>query len=351
MRQALNDELPNIPQQKTVKSVVAFEGVGVHSGEAISMVIYPADPGDGISFVRTDIQDRDNVVSALWNRVVDTHMCTAIANDAGVKVCTIEHIMAAFYACEIDNARVEISGAEVPIVDGSAAPFVRLIEEVGTQEQKAPRSLIEVLKPISVKIDANRYVSLRPASKFSATAMHEFSGYAELCPQTFTYDGKVSSFKDQIMRARTFGYMQEVEKLWSSGLAKGGSLDNAVVIDGSRVLNKEGFRYPNECVRHKLLDAVGDLYLAGAPIQGKYEGSQCGHALNNQLLHVLFADSSAWRLHTTDAASQYRTGYFFYHSAPSSQQQAVSTVAWALLNRKFTPLCPMETAFQQKIGI
>lgn len=317
MQPALNDELPNTHQQKTIKSVVSFEGVGVHSGDSINLSVYPAAVGSGITFVRTDIQTKDNVILARWDRVVNTHFCTCIGNDAGVEVRTIEHLMAALYACEIDNARIEVSGAEVPIVDGSAAPFVRLIEEVGVQEQSAPRALIEVLKPVKVKGDDGRYVLLQPAKHFSVTATHNFDGSADLRPQKYTYDGDVATFKEHVMRARTFGFMQDVEKLWSSGLAKGASLDNAVVIDGSRVLNKEGFRYPDECVRHKILDAVGDLYLAGAPILGHYEGLQCGHGLNNKLLRAFFADASAWRLHTFAAESAAHPAYFFSTSVAS----------------------------------
>ncbi|MEN8237295.1 MAG: UDP-3-O-acyl-N-acetylglucosamine deacetylase [Pseudomonadota bacterium] len=320
MQPPLNDVLPNKMPQKTIQSVVSLDGLGVHSGECINLSIYPAAAGSGITFVRTDVKDKNNVVPARWDRVVDTHFCTCIANEAGVHVRTIEHIMAALYACEIDNARLEVSGTEVPIVDGSSAPFVHLIEKVGVQEQSAPRRVIEVLKSVTVHGDAiggndRRYVTFHPANHFSAAATHEFDGCADLLPQNYIYEGNVATFKAQIMRARTFGFMQDVEKLWSSGLAKGASLDNAVVIDGSRVLNKEGFRYPNECVRHKILDAVGDLYLAGAPIQGRYEGLQCGHGLNNQLLRAFFADASAWRLHTFESDSE--AIHFFAANIPT----------------------------------
>ncbi len=323
MQPAINDELPSREMQKTIQSVVSFEGVGVHSGDCISLSIYPAGPGHGITFVRTDVQDKDNVVQAHWDRVVDTNFCTGIANDAGVSVRTIEHVMAALYACEIDNARIEVNGGEVPIVDGSSAPFVALIEEAGIQQQQASRAQIEILKTVTVKGDDGRYVSLHPAKHFSITATHEFGDKADLRAQKYSYDGDVTSFKENIMRARTFGFMQDVEKLWSSGLAKGGSLDNAVVIDGSRVLNKEGFRYPDECVRHKILDAAGDLYLAGAPILGRYEGLQCGHGLNNKLLRALFADSSAWSLQASDSESKVASAYFFARSVSPEALAAV----------------------------
>ncbi len=288
-------DLLTMPRQKTLGSVVHFEGIGMHSGGRVSMSLHPTTPGSGITFVRTDVTDRDNVIPALWDRVVDTMMCTTIGNDAGVRVRTIEHLMAAFYGCEIDNVRVELDSEEVPIVDGSAEPFVRLIDEAGTFEQNAPRPLLEVKRSVSVEVSPDKWVSLHPATCFTMECHYDFGDYAELRAQSLRYDGTPEMFREQIMRSRTFGFLKEAEKLWSSGLAKGGSLDNVVVIDGSRVINKEGFRYPNECARHKVLDAVGDLYLAGAPIRGFYSGHQPGHALNNKLLRALFADPAAFQ--------------------------------------------------------
>ncbi|MBL0941468.1 MAG: UDP-3-O-acyl-N-acetylglucosamine deacetylase [Alphaproteobacteria bacterium] len=282
-----------LERQKTIRRPVTCQGIGVHSGQQITMTLKPASIGTGIVFIRTDQSKLYDPIPARWDYVVDTMLCTKIGNNQGVTVSTIEHIMAALYACEIDNLTIELDGPEVPIMDGSAEPFVDLIEAAGISEQKALRGFIKVLKTITVK-RGKSMVSLSPAGTFSVSCQFSFNERAKLAAQFYEFDGSPASFKRDIIRARTFGFRQEVEHLWSLGLAKGGSLENAVVIDQDQILNPEGFRYPDECVRHKVLDALGDLYLAGAPIEGHFKGVQCGHHMQSMLLNALFADPLAW---------------------------------------------------------
>jgi UDP-3-O-[3-hydroxymyristoyl] N-acetylglucosamine deacetylase len=293
-------------QQRTLKSPIHCTGIGLHSGAKAGMTLHPANIDAGIVFVRTDILRRGGTperaeIPANWQTVADTRMCTMLANELGTRISTVEHLMAAVAGCELDNLRIEIDGPEVPVMDGSAAPFVFLIECAGTIEQDAPRRAIEVLKPISVG-DDKRFASLVPADGFSLSFQIDFDSQAirrQEC--SISFDPGV--FRTDIARARTFGFAHEIEQLRAAGLAKGGSLDNAVVVSGDRVLNDDGLRYADEFVRHKILDAVGDLSLAGAPLIGHYHGVRCGHHYNNKLLHQLFADPSAWRWATLDAAA------------------------------------------------
>ncbi|MGB0934963.1 MAG: UDP-3-O-acyl-N-acetylglucosamine deacetylase [Alphaproteobacteria bacterium] len=294
--QALNNNTPDC--QKTVAGPVEFLGVGLHSGVDITMTLTPAKAGTGIVFVRTDITDKNNEVACRWDNVTDTMLSTKITNDADVSVSTVEHVMAALFACEIDNVRIDINGPEVPILDGSSDQFISAIEKVGVQEQALPRTSIQILKEITVKLDEDCWITLSPSTSFRVDCDFHFRKFATLDSQHYSYDGSTESFRQHIARARTFGYLSEVEKLRSMGLAKGGSLENAVVIDGDKVLNEDGLRFDDECVRHKILDTVGDLYMAGAPIQGYVRGSQTGHGIHNKLLRALFADKSAWRYTT-----------------------------------------------------
>ncbi len=282
--------------QRSLKSSIACTGVGLHSGAKVTMTLHPADPGTGIRFVRTDIGGPAAVVPALWSQVGDTRMNTCLVNDHGVQVGTVEHLMSALAGACIDNCLIAIDGPEVPVMDGSAAPFLFLIECAGTVEQvDAPRRFIRVMKRVSVS-DGEKTATLVPSSGFSLRFEIDFQS-AAINRQEFSVLMSAGAFKSEIARARTFGFEQEVAMLRAAGLARGGSLDNAVVIDstGSRVLNDGGLRYGDEFVRHKILDAVGDLYLAGAPIMGHFHGVRSGHALNNRLLHALFSDVDAWR--------------------------------------------------------
>nr|MDP9196608.1 UDP-3-O-acyl-N-acetylglucosamine deacetylase [Pseudomonadota bacterium] len=254
-----------------------------------------------ITFVRTDQPAATAVVPALWDRVTETRLCTVIANEHGVSVSTVEHLMAALRGCGIDNAVVEIDGPEVPIMDGSSAPFVFLIECAGIVDQDAPRRTIRILKEVTVR-DGDKIATLSPAAEsiFSCEISFESKVIGRQIGLVHLGEGR---FRSDVSRARTFGFLHEVEYLRSIGLARGGSLDNAIVIDGDTILNEGQLRYPDEFVRHKILDSIGDLYLAGAPILGRFHAFRPGHALNSQLLRALFADRSAWTDDSADSAA------------------------------------------------
>ncbi|WP_217424122.1 UDP-3-O-acyl-N-acetylglucosamine deacetylase [Magnetospirillum sp. UT-4] len=281
-------------RQRTLKTAIACTGIGLHSGAKVTMVLHPADPDTGIRFKRTDIAGRGAIVPALWSNVGDTRMNTCLVNGDGVAVGTVEHLLSALAGSGVDNCLIEINGAEVPVMDGSAAPFLFLVECAGTVELSAPRRAIRVLKRVSVK-DGDKSATLIPGAGFSLTFEIDFASQA-IARQEFSVALTRGAFKSEISRARTFGFEQDVTMLRAAGLARGGSLDNAVVIDstGRKVLNDDGLRYGDEFVRHKILDAVGDLYLAGAPLIGRFHGIRSGHALNNLLLRTLFADQTAW---------------------------------------------------------
>jgi UDP-3-O-[3-hydroxymyristoyl] N-acetylglucosamine deacetylase len=280
-------------REKTLKTAIHCTGTGLHSGAKESMTLNPAPAGTGIVFRRTDVQGSGAEIPASWDHVIDTKLCTALGNEQGVRVSTVEHLMAALYGSEIDNAVIEISGTEVPIMDGSAQPFVFLIECAGVVEQDKPRRAIEILRRVSVE-DGKRSVSLTPASDFSVEFEFDFEN-GSLSSQDFYMPVDPAAFRMEVSRARTFGFAEDVDRLRAAGLARGGSLDNAVVIRNGRVLNKDGLRFHDEFVRHKVLDCVGDLYLAGAPIIGSVRCVRSGHRHNNMLLRALFAQRDAWR--------------------------------------------------------
>jgi UDP-3-O-[3-hydroxymyristoyl] N-acetylglucosamine deacetylase len=272
---------------------VQFVGTGLHSGRPVRMTLHPASADTGVWFRRTDIADRDKMIPARYNAVSDTRLNTTISNGAGVSVSTIEHLMAAMAGCGLHNVLVDIDGPEVPIMDGSAEPFVFLIECVGVEDQDAPRKAIEILRVVK-QGDERHYATLAPAAGTNLSFEIDFEN-AVVARQRLSLNLRDGTFREELARARTFGFAHEVEQLRRMGLARGGSLDNAVVIAEDRILNREGLRFPDEFVRHKLLDAVGDLYLAGGPILGRFHGHRAGHALNNQLLRTLFASDANWR--------------------------------------------------------
>jgi UDP-3-O-[3-hydroxymyristoyl] N-acetylglucosamine deacetylase len=281
-------------RQRTLKSAISCTGIGLHSGAKVTMTLTPAPQDTGILFRRVDIKGGGALIPAHWANVSDTRLNTCISNDAGVSVRTIEHLMAALAGSRVDNAVIEISGPEVPVMDGSAAPFLFLIECAGVVEQSAPRRAIEVLKRVTLR-DGDKMASLTPAPGFSVRFEIDFDS-AAIARQECFISMTSGMFKREISRARTFGFEHEVVQLRAAGLAKGGSLDNAVVISDGKVLNEDGLRYEDEFVRHKALDAVGDLYLAGGPLLGAFHGTRSGHAMNNRLLRELFADPTAWAL-------------------------------------------------------
>lgn len=284
----------NIGLQHTLAREVSCHGVGLHSGERVQLRIKPAKTFTGIRFVRTDVTGFNPEIQADYRNVTDTNLGTTIANDEGTMVSTIEHLMAALWGCQIDNAIIELDGPEVPIMDGSAEPFVFLLDCAGRQEQEARRNVYEVLKPIEVQ-EEDKFFRIEPADHFSVSLEIDFRN-SVIARQQGVFHSNDLSFKTDLCRARTFGFEHEVSQLQEMGLARGGSLDNAIVVSGDKVLNKEGLRYNDEFVRHKILDCIGDFYLAGGVVKGHFTGYRSGHGLNNRLLRAFFADSSAWRL-------------------------------------------------------
>lgn len=279
-------------KQKTFKSSISCTGIALHSGNKVSMTLMPGEPGSGIIFRRTDISGGGAIIPATWDHVVETTMCTTLGNDDGVTISTVEHLMAALAGSEIDNAVIEVNGPEVPVMDGSAAPFIFLVECAGVVEQDMPRRRIRVLKPVSIE-EGDKSASIVPGDGFEVDFDINFTS-AAVSRQSIAFGMNGDAFKNEISRARTFGFLHEVEALRAAGLAKGGSLDNAVVVSGDKVINEDGLRYEDEFVRHKVLDAVGDLYLAGGGLVGHFHGVCSGHAANNALLRALFADKDAW---------------------------------------------------------
>lgn len=290
-----------IDTQKTLKSPIGCSGVALHTGAKVSMILKPAEAGHGIVFKRTDIAGKGAVIPARWDHVVDTRLCTVVGNSDGVVVSTIEHLMAALAGCGIDNAEIEINGPEVPVMDGSAEPFVFLIECAGVRDLGVARRGVRVLKPVVVDGGKSGVAALYPADTFAVGFEIDFDS-ALVGRQALLLGLVNGTFKKELARARTFGFLHEVEQLWANGFARGGSLENAVVVSGDKVLNEDGLRYEDEFVRHKALDAVGDLYTAGAPIIGRFDGRCSGHALTNRLLRQLFAEPDAWCYDTVKVA-------------------------------------------------
>ena len=287
-------------KQRTLKSLIRATGVSLHSGERVNMVLRPAAPDTGIVFRRVDLDTPvDLPASALM--VGDTRMCSCLERD-GVKVGTIEHLMSAFAGLGIDNAWVDLDAAEVPILDGSAAPFVFLIQSAGIEEQPVAKKFIRVKKPVEVT-DGDKWARFSPYDGYRLTFSIVFNHPAiDRTGQEVSVDFAENSYVREVARARTFGFMQEVEWLRENGLAQGGGLDNAVVLDEFRVLNADGLRYGDEFVKHKVLDAIGDLYLLGYPLLAHFEAHKSGHALNNQLARALLDAKDAWELVSFDEA-------------------------------------------------
>lgn len=290
-------------RQRTIKNIVNTTGVGLHSGKRVEITLRPASVGTGIVFHRVDL---DPVVDfpASVEAVSDTRMASVL-QVGKARVSTVEHLMSALAGLGVDNLHVDLSAEEVPIMDGSAATFVYLLRSAGIEEQNAPKQFLRVLKPIEVREgdgDAAKWARLEPHEGFSLAFSIDFkhpaidstAGFAEV-------DFAHQSYAKEIARARTFGFVSEVEALRSMGLARGGSLENAIVMDEYRVLNQDGLRYDDEFVKHKILDAIGDLYLIGKPLIARYVASKSGHAINNQLACKLLSDKSAWELVTFDS--------------------------------------------------
>ena len=275
--------------QQTLKTVIGCRGIGLHSGQKVAMTLRPAPPDTGIVFRRTDSAAE---IPANWANAIESPLCTVLSNGEGSSIGTVEHLMAALAGAEIDNAIVELDGPEVPIMDGSSAPFLFLIECAGVIEQDAARRAIKVLKPVSI-VENEVAAELFPDHGFSMSFEIDFDNplirRQDIC---LAFDAE--TFKTELSRARTFGLLDDVDRLRAAGFARGGSLDNAVVVGRDHVLNAGGLRYGDEFVRHKLLDAFGDLYLAGGPLIGSFRGVRSGHAHTRRLLAALFANDEAW---------------------------------------------------------
>jgi UDP-3-O-[3-hydroxymyristoyl] N-acetylglucosamine deacetylase len=285
-------------KQRTLKSVVRATGVGVHTGQKVAMVLRPAPVDSGIVFCRSDLPGNPAIPAHALN-VSNTTMATVIEKN-GARVSTVEHLMSAFYGLGIDNVFVDVSAEEVPIMDGSAGTFVFLIQSAGIEEQAAPKRYVRVLKRVEIE-DGDKKVRVEPFDGFKIGFSIDFKHPVfDARTSEVEVDFGDVSFVREMSRARTFGFTQEVEMLRTKGLARGGSLDNAIVIDDFRVLNAEGLRMDDEFVKHKALDAVGDLYMLGRPLIGAFYGHKSGHALNNQLVRKLLAEKSAWEEVTFD---------------------------------------------------
>lgn len=284
--------------QRTLKNVIRATGVGIHTGEKVFMTLRPAAVNTGIIFRRVDL-DPAVEVPAFATNVGDTSMNTTLEQD-GVRVSTVEHLMSAFAGLGIDNAYVDLSNAEVPIMDGSAGPFVFLIQSAGIEEQTAAKRFIRILEPVEVRLD-DKWARFDPYDGFRVSFKIDFNHPVFKSHQSFaSVDFSTNSFLKEVARARTFGFMRDIEMLRERNLVLGGSMDNAVVLDDYRVLNEDGLRYEDEFVKHKVLDAIGDLYLLGHGLIGAFSGYKSGHELNNLLLRELLQRDTAWEEITYD---------------------------------------------------
>ena len=277
-------------KQRTLEHSIRCSGIGLHSGRKIELVLHPARANSGITFIRSDLGIE---FPAKADHVTDTRLCTTIGKD-DANIATVEHLLSALAGLGVDNARIEVSGAEVPIMDGSSAPFVFLIQCAGIREQSAAKKVLRILKRVSVE-EGEKRCALYPASGFKVSYLLNYD-HPLLRQRKVSVDFSHQAYTREISRARTFGFLHEVEALQKAGLALGGSLENAIVLDSHRVVNEGGLRYEDECVRHKILDTLGDLSLSGYPIVGAFEGELTGHDMNHKLVTTLLADPSAYRI-------------------------------------------------------
>lgn len=288
-------------KQRTLKNTIRATGIGLHTGDKIQMTLRPAPADTGIVFRRVDLPVPADIPARALN-VNDTRLCTTLAH-GGAKIATVEHLMSAFAGLGIDNAFVDVTGPEIPIMDGSAAPFVFLLQSAGIAEGQAAKTYVRVKKTVEAR-DGDKWARFTPYNGFKLDFSIDFRHPAvNQSHQRATVDFAHTSYVKEVSRARTFGFMRDVESLRAQGLALGGSLDNAIVMDEFRIINGDGLRYPDEFVKHKLLDAIGDLYLLGHPLIGAYSAHKSGHALNNQLVRALLADVNAWERASFDDAA------------------------------------------------
>jgi UDP-3-O-[3-hydroxymyristoyl] N-acetylglucosamine deacetylase len=281
-------------KQRTLKNVIRATGVGLHTGEKVYLTLRPAPVNSGVVFRRIDL-DVPVEVPARADHVGDTRLSTSLEKD-GVKISTVEHLMSAFAGLGIDNVYVDLTAPEVPIMDGSAGPFVFLLQSAGIQEQTSPKQYIRIRKKVRLE-DGDKWAQFKPLDGFKVSFTIDFDHpVIKNAVQVATVDFSTTSFVKEVSRARTFGFMHDLEALRNSGLAMGGSLDNAIVMDNYHILNEDGLRYEDEFVKHKVLDAIGDLYLLGHPLIGEFSAYKSGHELNNRLLRKLIEDESAYEV-------------------------------------------------------
>ena len=295
-------------RQRTLKNVIRASGVGLHTGEKIHLTLRPAKADSGIIFARTDIEHSPQIKACIEN-VGDTQLSTTLEKD-GIRVSTVEHLLSAVAGLGIDNLFIELSGPEVPIMDGSAGPFVFLLQSAGIQEQEVAKKFIRIKENVRV-VDEDRWAEFQPYNGFKVAFTIDFDHPVfQAGPQSAEIDFSSTSFVKEVSRSRTFGFLRDFEFLRAQNLALGGSLDNAIAVDDQKILNEDGLRYEDEFVKHKILDAIGDLYLLGHSLIGSFKGYKSGHELNNTLLRTLLSDSSAWEEvtfeeHSSDAPILY----------------------------------------------
>ncbi len=301
-------------KQRTLKNTIRATGVGLHTGDKVYLTLHPSEPDTGIRFRRVDLE-APVMISARPENVGETKLSTTLVRE-GVKVSTVEHLLSARAGLGIDNAIVDVSAAEVPIMDGSAGPFVFLLQSAGVVEQDAPKQYIRIKREVRVE-DGDKWAAFLPFEGFKVTFTIDFEHPAFSDPlKTAVMDFSTTTFVKEVARARTFGFMKDIEFLRENNLALGGSLDNAIVVDDDKVLNEDGLRYADEFVKHKILDAIGDLYLLGHSLIGEYQGFKSGHALNNKLLLTLLNETDAWEKVTFENAED--APISFLNSAQSS---------------------------------
>jgi UDP-3-O-[3-hydroxymyristoyl] N-acetylglucosamine deacetylase len=301
-------------KQRTLKNTIRATGVGLHTGAKVYLTLHPADPNTGIRFRRVDL-DQPITIQASPSNVGETVLSTTLVAD-NVKISTIEHLLSAFAGLGIDNALIDVSAAEVPIMDGSAGPFVFLLQSAGIQEQDVPKQYIRIKKSVRVE-DGDKWAAFEPFDGFKVTFTIDFEhpAFAEHL-RTATMDFSSTTFVKEVSRARTFGFMKDIDMLRRNNLALGGSLDNAIVVDDAKILNEDGLRYADEFVKHKILDAIGDLYLLGHSLIGAFTGYKSGHGLNNQLLRTLLEDKEAWEMVTFENESDAPISFMRSAEAP-----------------------------------
>jgi len=303
-------------KQRTLKNTIRATGVGLHTGEKVYLTLRPAEPNTGIRFRRVDLAD-PVIIEATPENVGETTLSTTLVAD-GVKISTIEHLLSAFAGLGIDNAIIDVSAPEVPIMDGSAGPFVFLLQSAGVQEQESPKHYIRIKRSIRVD-EGDKWAAFNPFDGFKVTFTIDFEHPAfEEHVKTATMDFSSTTFVKEVSRARTFGFMKDIDMLRQNNLALGGSLDNAIVVDDDKILNEDGLRCADEFVKHKILDAIGDLYLLGHSLIGEFTGHKSGHGLNNKLLRALLADTDAWEMVTFDEEADAPISFMRSAEAPRS---------------------------------